>query len=412
MRSRELQVTPAMKTENFSVLVVDDEPLVLDAIQRHHGRQFTIQVARSGAAALRLVETSGPFAVIISDYNMPGMDGVTLLARMREISPATVRVLLTGQADVRLAMDAVTRGAIFRFVTKPCTAEEFEGVVKAAFEQHRILVAERELLEQTLAGAVRVLADILALASPDAFGRAARAKDLARGIALKLCPRNAWSIETAAILSQVGLVTLPSDVLDRHLKGASLTPAERVVVEQAPATTATLLGQVPRLEEVRELIRLHSRRFDGTEDGNGPVGERIPLGARILAVAFAYEEVLRRVGEPVAALERLKERSGAFDPHVVDALAGLPTLRTDRRRMTLAARQLAVDMILDQDALNQSGAVVVPRGQRITAAILARLRGHIDLGMLQEPIRVVVNDVLSDPSPSRPASAPERLVVS
>jgi response regulator RpfG family c-di-GMP phosphodiesterase len=393
-----------MSEANRAVLVVDDEPLVLDAIQRHHGRQFTIHVARSGARALELVRSHGPFAVVISDFNMPEMDGVSLLARLREIAPTTVRVLLTGQADLRVAIDAVTRGAIFRFVAKPCGTDEFESVVHAAFEQHHLLVAEQELLEQTLAGAVRVLADILALVSPDAFGRAARAKDLARALAAKLCPQSAWAIETAALLSQVGLVAVPTDVLDRFLKGASLTASERAVVERAPGCAATLVGQVPRLDEVAELIRLQARRFDGADSEDGLAGEAIPLGARILAAALAFEELMRRGSEPTAALARLRERPGAFDPAVLDALAGIPALSSENRRLTLAARQLAVDMVLDQDVLNQSGAVVVPRGHQITAAILARLRGHIDLGMVQEPIRVVVRSSSNERSATPPAA--------
>jgi hypothetical protein len=166
--------------------------------------------------------------------------------------------------------------------------------------------------------------------------------------------------------------------------------SEREVVKRAPGCAATLVGQVPRLEKVAELIRLQARRFDGADAEEGPIGEAIPLGARILAAALAFDEQIRRGTDPTTALARLRERKGEFDPAVLDALAGIPALSSENRRLTLAARQLAVDMVLDQDVLNQSGAVVVPRGHRITAAILARLRGHIDLGMIQEPIRVVV----------------------
>src|SRR5204862_592685 len=132
----------AVKSPTTSILIVDDEPLVLDAIQRQHGRRYPVKCARGAAAALELVRTDGPFAVVVSDYNMPQMDGVTFLSRMREVAPHTVRVLLTGQADVRLAVAAVNRGSIFRFATKPCATEEFVAIVEAALEQHRLLVAE------------------------------------------------------------------------------------------------------------------------------------------------------------------------------------------------------------------------------------------------------------------------------
>jgi response regulator RpfG family c-di-GMP phosphodiesterase len=379
------------------VLIVDDEPFVLDAIQRQHGRRYALEAARGAAAALELVRTKGPFAVVVSDYNMPQMDGVTFLARMHEVAPQTMRVLLTGRADMRLAVEAVNRGAIFRFATKPCATEEFVAMVDAAVEQHRLLVAEHDLLEQTLAGSVRVLADVLGLVSPDAFGRAARARELVKAVAAKLCPTNAWEVETAALLSQVGLVAVPSDVLSTFLRNGTLSPSERAVVERAPEVAATLLEQVPRMGAVAQIVRHQRRRFDESAPG-----KEVPLGARILSAALAYDELLHRGANEKAAIAELRDRRGCHDPLVLDALAGLPARGAGAQRVTLAVCQLVVEMVLDQDVLHREGAVLVPRGQEVTPAILARLRSHAELGMVQEPIRVLLH---RDPSRA-PAATP------
>jgi len=378
-----------MNGATANVLLVDDEPLVLDGIQRQHGRRFTFKCARSGAAALELVRDAGPFAAVVSDYNMPGMNGVEFLSRMREVSPESVRIMLTGQADVHLAIDAVNRGAISRFLTKPCDASEFAVVLHAALEQYRLQKVERELLEQTLAGCVQVLTDILALVSPDAFGRAVRARDLARAVAGKLCPEHAWTVETAALLSQIGLVAVPASVLETVQRGGTLSKSERSALQQAPATAAMLIGRVPRMGPVAEMIRLQAHRFDGAGGGEDPVGDQIPLGARILCAALALEELVRRGKDPSTAVRELRERRGEFDPIVLDAFAGAQTGIAALQRFTLPARRLQVGMVLDQDVLNHAGAVVVPRGYEITVAILARLHSHIDLGMVQEPIRVL-----------------------
>ena len=116
----------------------------------------------------------GPFAVIVADRSMPGMDGIQLLAKVKACSPNTVRMMLTGNADMQTAIDAVNEGHIFRFLTKPCPPESLTASLQAAIEQYRLITAERELLEKTLRGSVKVLCEVLSVVKPTAFGRASR----------------------------------------------------------------------------------------------------------------------------------------------------------------------------------------------------------------------------------------------
>jgi DNA-binding NtrC family response regulator len=113
--------------------------------------------ATSGKAGLERLSSDGPFAVVVSDMRMPEMNGAAFLAQVRERAPDTVRVLLTGQADLDSAIAAVNEGQIFRFLTKPCAPEMLISSLRAAEEQHRLITAERVLLEQTLHGAVKAL---------------------------------------------------------------------------------------------------------------------------------------------------------------------------------------------------------------------------------------------------------------
>ena len=139
------------------ILFVDDEPNILQAIQRQLRSRFDVETAVSGDEALRILKEKGPFAVIVSDMRMPGMNGVELLTRVRDSYPETVRLMLTGNADQGTAMEAVNNGQIFRFLTKPCPQATLVVSVALAQRQHRLIMAEKEMLQKTLMGSVTVL---------------------------------------------------------------------------------------------------------------------------------------------------------------------------------------------------------------------------------------------------------------
>jgi DNA-binding NtrC family response regulator len=134
---------------NQRVLFVDDELNVLEGIQRTLRKQVELQTASSGAQALRLIGASGPFAVVISDMRMPAMNGAQFLARVREQEPDTVRMILSGHADLEATIAAVNEGQIYRFLTKPCPTDQLLAAVEDALNQHRLLTAEKVLLELT-----------------------------------------------------------------------------------------------------------------------------------------------------------------------------------------------------------------------------------------------------------------------
>jgi DNA-binding NtrC family response regulator len=156
------------------ILCVDDEPAVLEAIQRNLRREFDVSTDPSGAAALERIDKSEPFAVIVSDMRMPGMDGATFLSRARAKAPDTVRMLLTGHAELSSAIAAVNEGNVFRFLSKPCAAPDLIKALKEGVHQYELVHAERILLEQTLKGSIEALVQVLSLTNPESFGRAYR----------------------------------------------------------------------------------------------------------------------------------------------------------------------------------------------------------------------------------------------
>jgi DNA-binding NtrC family response regulator len=166
-----------MPPENLPrILCVDDDSNLLDGLTRSLRGHYRVETATDATVALENLKTVEPYSVVISDQRMPRMDGVTFPANIRGLAPATVRVLLTGQADMESAIAAVNEGNIFRFLTKPCSTTVMLKTLSACIEQHRLILAEKVLLEQTLRGSIKALIDILSLANPIAFGRATRVR--------------------------------------------------------------------------------------------------------------------------------------------------------------------------------------------------------------------------------------------
>src|SRR5690349_7952948 len=193
-----------------TILLVDDDVHVLTALHRSLYRDYTIEIAAGPADALDALAHSS-YAVVVSDLKMPGTNGIELLKAIKDVAPGTVRVLLTGDADIQTAVNAINEGAIFRFLTKPCPRAILRSTLDAALEQHSLQVAEKELLQETLMGTVSILVEILSVIQPVAFGRAARLRRYVVRIAQELEMPDTWELEAAAVLSQIGCISVPPE---------------------------------------------------------------------------------------------------------------------------------------------------------------------------------------------------------
>lgn len=374
------------------VLCVDDEPNVLDGLRRHLRQGFDVDTAEGSGEGLQMVEESGPFAVVISDLRMPGMDGIEFLSRVREHSPDTARVLLTGNADLRSAIAAVNEGQLFRFLTKPCPPKVLLPAVQAAADHHRLVTAERVLLEQTLLGSVKMLTEILALANPAAFGRASRAKQLAGAVADRLGEPARWQMEMAAMLSQVACIALPGTTAEKLHKGQELTSPEQAMVDRLPEVTEKLLAEIPRIDPVRAILAHRERRFFGAAPTPADAGAAgpIPAGARILKAVLDLD-ALTCQGVPLdAGLETLRSRSGWYDPDVLRALsqpANEPEVQEEIQELPL--RELRTGMVLMDDVQASDDRLLVAHGQEVSPGLLERLRNFSENVGVKEPLRVL-----------------------
>ncbi len=366
------------------ILCVDDEPQVLEGLKDVLRRSFDVRVASSGADGLALLKAQrDEVAVVISDMRMPEMPGSAFLREARRVAPLAVRMLLTGYADTDMAVKAVNDGQIFRFLTKPCERDELLQACAGAVWQHRLQKTERELLEQTLRGAVSALTDILALASPAVFGQGARLRKLVAEFAGSTGFEDAWEIEVAAMLAQVGAITLPGETAERLYSGVSLRPDELAMVARVPAATQRILANIPRLDGVLQVLANYERRFDSIErDG------MLPVGARMLKIASDFLALEREDRSGRLALDTMLGRPGCYDPALLDAFAcTVGIIGTGMRVTEVAVHELREGMTLAGDARSSAGQLLIAHGNPVTPELIERLR-NLPAGYVREPLRI------------------------
>ncbi len=377
------------------ILCVDDEASILSAYQRTLRKLVDIDIAEGGEDGLRALAAGGPYSVIISDMNMPGMNGIQFLAKARELAPDSVRMMLTGANDLGTAMSAVNEGNIFRFLTKPCPPEQLAKSVVAGIRQYRLVTSERELLEKTLSGCIGVLTEILSLVDPESFGRAQSLRGDIRTLAKQLKVADAWELEVAAMLAQIGNVTIPPVVTLKVKTGRALTDVEQDMLKRIPMVGSTLLANIPRLETVAWIVLYVNKHFDGTGFPADSInGNEIPLGARILRFLFDLAELEHRGSQRPQALTALSLHTERYDPLVLETAVACLSQQTVAAATAppviklLTIGKLRAGQILRGDVKTAEGQLLISAGHTITAPLLERLANFARITTIDEPVLV------------------------
>jgi response regulator RpfG family c-di-GMP phosphodiesterase len=375
------------------VLFVDDDPNILSAFRSILRKEYQVVTVEKAEEAIDLLSSSReePFEVIVSDLRMPGVSGIECLKKARKIQPDAIRILLTGHADVDTAIESVNEGYIFRFLTKPCSKEVLRSALSAGVEQYRLVQAEKELLQKTLSGSVKVLVDILSLANPMAFGRANRLRRIMKELANALDVEEPWEFELAGMLSQIGCIALPGEVLESCFQNRTPTALEKKMFQTYPQIGYDLLKNIPRLQNVAEIIRYQEKDFNG---GGTPedkkAGEDIPLGARALHVAIAYDTIKEKGDSWSAALVTLQKETGKYDPHIVEILGEVGPERVTYELQEVMLKDLQPGMIIAEDILTNKGLLVISKGQEMTPALETRLRAFDNAMSIAQPFKMLV----------------------
>ena len=373
------------------ILFVDDDVNILEAYKRNLRKKFVIETAPGGEAGIEAIRAKGPFAVVVSDMRMPGMNGVEFLARMREKEPDTIRILLTGQADMEDTIAVVNEGNIFRFLTKPCPPDRMANALNASLEQYRLIIAERELLEKTLMGSIKVLTEILSLVNPTAFGRASRIKGYVRHMATQLKLPGVWRFEMAAMLSQIGCVTLLPDTLLKVYAGQPLSDEEEKMYSSHPSVASQILSNIPRLESIARMIKEQQLSFGEypTTQNSSKNGKDVEIGAQMLKVALDLDQLVTRGMQLKPALAEMGKKA-VYNSAALYALNSIEVGKDNLEVRAVKTSQLTTGMVVDEDIKSKNGMLLLSKGTEVTYTAVIHLMGIARNMGIVEPFRVVV----------------------
>jgi response regulator RpfG family c-di-GMP phosphodiesterase len=365
------------------VLFVDDDTKILAAYQRNLGEDFSLDTAAGPEEGLRALSEKGPYAVIMADMQMPGMNGVEFLKKSEQIAPDSIRVMLTGNADQETAAKAVNEGHVFRFLNKPCPVEQVSETLRAGIEQYRHRAIEKEIIEGTLAGCVKVLTEVLAMVAPEHLGRGQRLRDSVHTFARHVGANPIWEIELAAELLTIGYAVLTPEAVRKLTDGTELYVGEKLISQRHPEIGHNLLVEIPRLSGVAKIILYQNKHFDGAGFPHDEVkGHAIPIGARIMRILIDRFELEQDGIVKDRALRTMQARVGHYDPDLLkacfechaDFLVNSITAHTPVDSLTF--EQLRPGLISVTEISSGSGQVLVAAGSRLTTMMIERLRSH------------------------------------
>ena len=397
-----------------TILCVDDEPNILSALKRlFRGKGWQVLSAEGGQAALALLETQ-TVDLVISDMRMPEMDGAQFLAQVRVRWPDTVRLLLTGHSDINAIIDAINRGEIYRYITKPWDDNDIVLIVRQALERQALehekkrlealttrqneelkalnasleakvearttelrianesLQDANERLKSSFITSIKVFSTLMEMRGGNLAGHSRRVADLARRMAskLKLDSKLVQDIFVAGLLHEIGKVGFADELLNTPV--AMMKPEQLDAYRKHTVQAEQLLLPLAELRAASDIITAQFERFDGSGFPAQLAGPNIPVGARILSLASDYDNM--QIGtlthtrlKPEEAKILIIHGSGQrYDPEVVSAflevLGGVARQAAGKEsfaEMMVNACDLKAGMVLARDLITPSGLLML-----------------------------------------------------
>jgi len=405
-----------------TVLCVDDEPNILAALKRTlRSAGFAALTADGGAEAIEILEKL-PVDVVVSDMRMPGIDGAQLLEQVHARWPHVVRILLTGHADQGSTVSAINRGRIFRYLSKPWDERDllsalYEGNERLALEREKLRlealtrdqnaelrtlnvelearVAARtqevseahEKLKRGYLKSIKVFSNLLELRSGVLAGHGRRVAEVARDLAraMAMSEEAVVHVFVAGLLHDIGLMGMADKLIGRAVMRYS--PEEMTHYRSHSQVGEQSLLALDEMQPVLAIIRGHHERHDGAGFPDKLAGAAIPLGARILAIADAYDDLqsghvaeVSLTAQDARILMR-KGRGSQFDPEVLDVFlqsfetaVATAAAGAAQATMVLPSAALESDMVLARDLVSARGILMLTAGHRLTNSLIRKIR--------------------------------------
>lgn len=360
------------------VLFVDDEIFILESVKRDLVDYYDIVTAKSAVEGLKMLYQDPSIIVVISDMRMPGMDGISFLSEVKNKFPDVIKVMLTGNMDVDVAIKAVNYGNIFRFIQKPCKSNELIQVINSCFQQYDLKNSEKILLETTLDATVKVMIEMLSLASPVIFGKIEKIKEICELLSKHLGLKDLWIINTAAMLSQIGLITLPDELITKINNGGFLSKTEEKVYKKHSQAAYDLLVQIPRLELVAKIILNQNEKFESNSCDISDEKAYISCSAAILKIAIDYERIHARGLEHIDIIEEMRQKETLYNVHLLNVLRDeYDELSFVKKVYRVSVRDLTNNMIIEENIKSANGVLIIKKGVMVTEPLKCKLMNQM-----------------------------------
>ena len=369
-------ISTSMKRQPLTnkILFVDDEESILQGFKLTVGRNYEISVASSGKKGLELYDRDGPFAVVVSDFAMPEMNGAEFLGELRKRDSSVVTMLLTGEANIEEVSEVVSSGGIFRLLNKPCSSEKLKRNVEEALRQYNLIRAEKELLEETLNGSITALISLFSASKPLFFGRAQRVKKLAVKVAEKMEMEDVWCIELATIFSYLGYLTLPDSELEKIYNAEELSPEVQMIISGFPAFVEDILSRIPRIKRVSKIVALLAEDNFLSDRENKKEG----LAASVIRLAQTYENCLSRGMGKKDILDGIKKHTERYSPRILKTLGDvLEQTQAPTQKLRIKCSDLKEGMCLQEELRLPNGTLVAPKGMEVTYHFIRMIDNYV-----------------------------------
>tara|TARA_B100000315_G_scaffold235627_1_gene250726 strand:- start:1451 stop:2605 length:1155 start_codon:yes stop_codon:yes gene_type:complete len=349
-------------------------------------------VSENGSTALTQMKKHLPDIVLL-DILMPEMDGYEVLNRMKaDIRSRNIPVIMiTAVDEIESVVRCIKKGAD-DYLTKPFNPTLLKARIGVCLEKYRLIKTEREFLEKTLRGSIKVLTSILSILSPAAFGQASRESRLVAQIAKEMKVKKAWELEVAAMLSPLGCITVPPAILDKLSSGSDLLPKEEEIFSEHPKIGHDLIVNLPNLGKVAKIIANQNKHFDFDQEASTSCQSEIdvPFGVQVLCVAKDFDAFVSSGMQPAEALDKIRDKGKYYNQFIVDALSSLVSGQEVQEARALKIEELSVGMIFVENLTSVTGQFICPKGTEIDEVLLNRILNFSLRMEIVEPVKVIV----------------------
>lgn len=375
-----------------SILLVDSDGKALTVMQRRLRKNFETHIALGARAGFQRLEEDGPYDVVMASFSMAEMDGINFLAKVREISPESTRILLSASPmDVTNLLRAINDAKVFHLLSASCDDSTLQRIVGEGVDRFSRISTSTRNMNEIHAIFAKAVHELVCWLRSDVRDMISPVLPLLRSLCQSDSKSNPTVTETAFLLSVIGLIALPSALLDKIIQGQELSADELLIFAGHPEHAVEWVSHLPQLRDVVEILRGYSALLPLSllRAPGASAKPDIPAGAALLAMVMEYRLAHYAKLETAAILSRIRS-NGVYSATQVKALE-TELIRMDQSVAELTLDKLRPGMIMAKAVTGERDGkemVLVPEGYELSRTTIVFLLQSARHGQVREPVLV------------------------